>query len=105
MKHFDDATKATLEKVAFDEKEERSASFLAADWDILDVHSATEGLEILPIETALKKYEWLKELFFTLVEKDKDSYVKQVASSDVLHPYQGWSKNNTACLYMLYDQQ
>ncbi len=87
MIHIDDSTKATLEKVAFDEKEERSASFLATDWDILDVHSATEGLEILPIETALKKYEWLKELFFTLVEKDKDSYVKQVASSDVLLGY------------------
>ena len=87
MKHFDDTTKATLEKVAFDEKEERSASFLARDWDILDAHSATEGLEILPIETALKKYEWLKELLFTLVEKDKDSYVKQVASSDVLLGY------------------
>ncbi|WP_223890611.1 SufD family Fe-S cluster assembly protein [Sulfurovum sp. TSL6] len=87
MKHFDEATKTTMKKVAFDEKEERSASFLAKDWDILDTHSAAEGLEILPIETALKKYEWLKELFFTLVDKEKDDYVKQVASSDVLLGY------------------
>ncbi len=87
MNHLDDATKATLKKVAFDEKQERSASFLATDWDVLDVHSATEGLEILPIETALKKYEWLKDIFFTLVEKDKDTYVKQVASSDILLGY------------------
>lgn len=87
MNQLDDATKARLEKVAYNEKEERSASFLATDWDILDTHSAAEGLEILPIETALKKYEWLNELFFTLVEKDKDTYVKQVASSDVLLGY------------------
>lgn len=87
MNHLDEATKRTLKKVAFDETVERSASFLAKDWDILDVHSATEGLEILPIETALNKYEWLKELFFTLVDKDKDSYVKQVASSDILLGY------------------
>ncbi|HSR74157.1 MAG TPA: SufD family Fe-S cluster assembly protein [Sulfurovum sp.] len=87
MNHLDEATKRTLKKVAFDETVERSASFLAKDWDILDVHSATEGLEILPIETALQKYEWLKELFFTLVDKEKDTYVKQVASSDVLLGY------------------
>lgn len=87
MKHLDDATKTALKKVAFDEEQERSASFLATDWNILDVHSAAEGLEILPIETALQKYEWLKDLFFTLVEKDQDTYVKQVASSEVLLGY------------------
>ncbi len=87
MNQLDDTTKGTLRKVAFDEKQERSASFLATDWDVLDVHSAAEGLEILPIDTALQKYEWLKDLFFTLVEKDKDTYVKQVASSDVLLGY------------------
>ncbi len=87
MNHLDDATIATLKKVAFDEKQERSASFLATDWDVLDAHSATDGLEILPIETALQKYEWLKDIFFTLVEKDKDTYVKQVASSDILLGY------------------
>jgi Fe-S cluster assembly scaffold protein SufB len=87
MNQVDEATKTTLKKVAYDEKEEKSASFLAKDWDILDTHSAAEGLEILPIETALKKYEWLKELFFTLVDKEKDDHVKQVASSDVLLGY------------------
>jgi len=87
MKQLDNTTKKTLRKVAFNEKEEHSASFLAKDWDILDVHSAVEGLEILPIETALQKYDWLKELFFTLVERDKDTYVKEVASSDVLLGY------------------
>ncbi|EIF51805.1 MULTISPECIES: SufD family Fe-S cluster assembly protein [Sulfurovum] len=87
MKQLDEATKTTLKKVAYDEKEERSANFFAKDWDILDTHSAAEGLEILPINTALQKYEWLKELFFTLVDKDKDDYVKQVASSDVLLGY------------------
>lgn len=87
MNHLDDATKARLEKVAYNEKEARSANFLATDWNILDAHSAAEGLEILPIEKAMQKYEWLNELFFTLVEKDKDTYVKQVASSDMLLGY------------------
>lgn len=80
---LDEVTKATLQKVAYDDKEQRSANFLATDSNILDAHSAVEGLEILPIDTALEKYEWLKDLFFTLVEKDKDTYVKEVASSEV----------------------
>ena len=87
MKYLDDTTKAMLKKVAFDEKQKHSASFLATDWDVLDTHSAVDGLEILPIGTALDKYEWLRELFFTLIEKDKDTYVKEVASSDVLLGY------------------
>lgn len=87
MNQIDDITRQTLRKVAFDENEERSASFIAKDWEILDNHSAVEGLEILPIQTALEKYEWLNELFFTLVEKNKDSYVEEVASSDVLLGY------------------
>jgi len=87
MQQLDNTTKEELKKVAFDEKEAHSATFLAKDWDILDIHSAVEGLEILPIQTALQKYEWLKELFFTLVEKNKDSYVEEVASSNVLLGY------------------
>ena len=87
MNQLDEITKGTLKKVAFDEKEAHSASFLAKDWDILEVNSAIEGLEILPIETALKKYDWLKELFFTLVKKDQDKFVEEVASSDVLLGY------------------
>ncbi|WP_373030204.1 hypothetical protein, partial [Sulfurovum sp.] len=62
MNQLDDTTKGTLRKVAFDEKQERSASFLVKDWDVLDAHSVSEGLEILPIEIALQKYEWLKDL-------------------------------------------
>lgn len=87
MNQLDDTIKKELKKVAFDEKQERSATFLAKDWDVLDANSAIEGLEILPIQTALDKYEWIKDLIFTLVEKDKDSYVKEVASSNVMLGY------------------
>ncbi len=87
MNLLDKATKQNLKKVAYDENQERSASFLATDSNILETYSAVNGLEILPIETALQKYAWLKDIFFTLVEKDKDTYVKEVASSDILLGY------------------
>jgi len=87
MRRVDDTTKETLKKVAYDETQERSASFLATDWEVIDTHSATEALEILPIKMALQKYAWLGELMFTLVPEEKDEYVKKVASSDVLLGY------------------
>jgi Fe-S cluster assembly scaffold protein SufB len=87
MRELDDLTKETLKKVAYDENQKRSASFLATDWEVIDTHTATEALEILPIKIALEKYEWLGELMFTLVPKDKDEHVKKVASSDVLLGY------------------
>lgn len=87
MRELDDTTKETLKKVAYDESQERSATFLATDWEVIDLHSATQALEILPIKMALEKYAWLKDLMFTLVPKEKDEYVKKVASSDVLLGY------------------
>jgi hypothetical protein len=87
MRALDDTTKETLKKVAYDETRERSATFLATDWEVIDTHSATQALEILPIKIALQKYAWLEALMFTLVPKDKDEYVKQVASSDQLLGY------------------
>jgi Fe-S cluster assembly scaffold protein SufB len=84
---LDDVTKEALKKVAYDETQDRSASFLVTDWEVIDTHSATKALEVLPIQMALEKYEWLGELMFTLVPEDKDEYVKKVASSDVLLGY------------------
>jgi Fe-S cluster assembly scaffold protein SufB len=54
---------------------------------VIDTHSATQALEILPIKMALEKYAWLEALMFTLVPKDKDEYVEQVASSEQLLGY------------------
>lgn len=87
MRALDNVTKETLKKVAYDENQERSATFLATDWEVIDTHSATQALEILPIKMALEKYAWLEALMFTLVPKDKDEYVKKVASSETLLGY------------------
>ena len=81
MNSYDAATLQTLKKVAFDPVQEKSASYLASDMEVLDTHSAIEAVEILPIEVALRKYEWLSQLMHSLVPADKDEYVKEVARS------------------------
>lgn len=48
---------------------------------MLDAHSATEAVEILPVATALERYEWLRGLSFSLVPRDADDYVREVAEA------------------------
>lgn len=76
-----------LKNVAFGETSNKSATFLASDMEVLDAHSASEAIEVLPIKAALEKYSWLKELSFSLVPSDKDDYVKEVADSPELLGY------------------
>ncbi|MCX6074403.1 MAG: SufD family Fe-S cluster assembly protein [Campylobacterales bacterium] len=82
MRPYDNTMINALRNVAYDFEQEKSASFLVSDLEVLDAHSASDAIEILPISIALEKYEWLSKLSYTLVPKDKDEYVKQVADNE-----------------------
>lgn len=79
MNSYDEETVQTFKNVAYGFDQEKSANFFARDRQILDTHSATDAIEILPIAVALEKYEWLSQLSFTLVRSDQDEYVQQVS--------------------------
>jgi len=72
----------SLRNVAFDHAKEGSGRFLASNFQILETHSATQELELLPIALALEKYDWLEPMLFSLVPADTDDYVKAVAASE-----------------------
>ncbi len=61
----------------------RSASYLQMDHSAVHCQSSDEGVEIMDIKDALKKYDGLKDYFWTLVDKDKDEYTR--AANDNLH--------------------
>ena len=63
--------------------EMRSASYLQMDQSAVHCQSKNEDVEIMDIKDALKKYDGLKEYFWTLIDKDKDEYTK--AAHDNLH--------------------
>ena len=65
------------------DEEQRSASYLQVDHSAVHCRSSHEGVEILDIKDALKKYDGLKDIFWTLVDKDKDVYTR--AAHDRLH--------------------
>jgi len=72
-KLYDDAKDAGIVK------DGRSGTYIQTDHNIAytNINRIFEGkLEIMDIRDALEKYKWAKDLFWKLVDKDKDEYTK-----------------------------
>ncbi|HTX43954.1 MAG TPA: SufD family Fe-S cluster assembly protein, partial [Methanocella sp.] len=52
----------------------RSGSFFQHDQSVVISKSMQEGLELMDINDALEKYDWLKDYFFKLVQPDADKF-------------------------------
>ncbi len=85
---------------------ERSGTFFMHDQTVVHTATVQEGLEIMDINDALAKYDWLQDYLFKLVQPDADKYTAYSAS----HPYAGYFLRALpgakivfplqACLYM-----
>ncbi len=77
---------AGLDRVGFDTKGEtkRSGSFLVTDNKTTESESKEENLVVMPLSFAVEVYDWVNELRFSLVDREKDEYTKEVASSKEL---------------------
>lgn len=62
--------------------ENRCGSFFQEDQEVRQTSCTHEGIEMLPTAEALKKYEWLEEYYWNLVDKDKDEYTRYVADQE-----------------------
>jgi len=93
------------------EESNRLGTFIQADCRVLSCHcSMPEGVELLPITEALRKYDWLRENYYwKAVSPEKDVYTKVTAEDldngyfirvrpgeKVIYPLQ-------ACLYIRTD--
>ncbi|MCD1294361.1 hypothetical protein CUJ83_05030 [Methanocella sp. CWC-04] len=65
---------------------ERSASFFQMDQSVIHTMTMSEGVEVMDINAAMKKYDWLKDYFFKLVQPDQDKYTAYNAT----HPFNGY---------------
>jgi len=52
----------------------RSGTYIQMDTAVVHSHAKQEGLEVIPIKEALKKYEWAREHYWKLVSVDADKY-------------------------------
>ncbi len=87
-------------------EKDRSGTYIQKDTEAIFSRSTQEGLEVIPIKDALKKYEWVREYYGKLVSVDTDKYtarahtdlhngyvIRALPGSKVVYPVQ-------ACLYL-----
>jgi Fe-S cluster assembly scaffold protein SufB len=67
-----------LERVGYDDQQQRSGTFLAADHRVVEAKPFSDQVEILPLSLAIKDYDWVSDLLFGLVDSDKDAYTRMV---------------------------
>ncbi len=102
-----DEVKERAVSVGIDAEEAcRAGSFFQMDHSVILSSSYQSGLEVLSTTEALKKYEWLKDYWWKVVEVDADKYTAQAE----LQQHQGYFLRALpgaraefplqACLYM-----
>ncbi len=60
------------------EEKNRAGTFLYVDKNILEVSYKQEGIEIQPLNEALKNYPYLNDYLFKIVDKNKDAYTRLI---------------------------
>jgi len=107
LRTLPEADKKRVILAGFDtEGQGRSGTYIQKDTEVVHFKPMQEGLEIMPIKQALKKYDWINDYYWNLVPVDMDKYtakarlelhngyfVRALPGSKVIYPVQ-------ACLYM-----
>ncbi|QJA06887.1 SufD family Fe-S cluster assembly protein [Thermosulfurimonas marina] len=70
---------ARLREAGFDQEAPKEGEFLQADARVVQCRSLPEGLELLPVTEALKKYDWIGDYWWKAVPAEKDEYTKATA--------------------------
>ncbi|MEM4575052.1 MAG: SufD family Fe-S cluster assembly protein [Archaeoglobaceae archaeon] len=60
----------------------RSGTFLQRDQEVNKFAAFHEGIEVMSIREAMRKYEWIKDYFWRALKKDQDEFTKEVDSED-----------------------
>lgn len=61
----------------------RSGTFVQQDQEVRSVASFYEGVEVMSIRDAMKKYDWVKDYFWRVLRRDQDEFTMEADSEDV----------------------
>ncbi|MEM9782558.1 MAG: SufD family Fe-S cluster assembly protein [Pseudomonadota bacterium] len=70
---------AMLRKIGYGDGDARSATSILIDHDIRVATSETDAVEILPIQEALMRYDWVQDLMFNQIAPDENELLRQSA--------------------------
>ncbi|HVN65354.1 MAG TPA: SufD family Fe-S cluster assembly protein [Methanomicrobiales archaeon] len=89
----------------------RCGSYMQMNQDVLHATCSEEGVEVLSIADALKRYDWLENYYWKVIPKDRDEYTKAVAAQENPRGYVIIGRKGTknilpvqACLYLGREQ-
>ncbi len=60
-------------------KKERMGTYLQMDTSVVHCDTKQEGIEVIPIKTALEKYDWVQDYYWKLASADQDKYTASAA--------------------------
>jgi Fe-S cluster assembly scaffold protein SufB len=68
-----------LRTVGYATERSRAATCVLADQQVRHIAAHDNQVEILPIAEALKRYDWVQDLMFGLIDPEENEHVRQVA--------------------------
>lgn len=68
-----------LQRVGYAQAASRSATAVLVDHELRVASSGAEGVEILSIQDALMRYDWVQDLMFNLIAPDENELLRQAA--------------------------
>ncbi|MDR3566618.1 MAG: SufD family Fe-S cluster assembly protein [Syntrophobacteraceae bacterium] len=57
----------------------RGGTYVQKDTTVIHCHSMQDGVEVMPVKTALEKHDWVKDYFWKLASADQDKYTASAA--------------------------
>jgi len=79
-----DIEKEKLREVGVElDPSKRSGTFLQKDQEAKMFATFQEGLEVMSIREAMRKYDWVKDYFWKILNREQDEFTKAADSEDV----------------------
>jgi Fe-S cluster assembly scaffold protein SufB len=73
--------KTLLAEVGYEEESARAGTCVLVDQEVRHIGLADNAVEILPLAEALRRYDWVQDLMFGLIDPDEDERIAEVAES------------------------
>jgi Fe-S cluster assembly scaffold protein SufB len=70
-----------LAKIGYADDHKRAGTCILADQHVRHISVQDNQVEILPTAEALKRYDWVQDLMFSLIRPDEDEHVRQASET------------------------
>ena len=70
-----------LARIGYGDDAERAGTCILADQGVRHISVQDNSVEILPLADALRRYDWVQDLMFSLIRPDEDEHVRHAAQN------------------------